>query len=409
MRSLAVVRELGPVPTSGGEVRVHHLVRTLAELGEVDVVRLRSWWDDDDVRDLDGMWDGVRIISPRARKVPSWRGHARWLLSPGLPSTLGFMDRAVIRESLVGWARPEYDAVLFDPAAAWYGLGGVVGAPEIVDLDDLKDVVTARGVAVGGSLPSGAVGDAPRWRSAVRMSRIRRDAIRWRRYQDLVAERVRSVLVASEIDQRRVGYPNAVVVPNGYDLRTPPVGRLGVGSPPTFAFPGTMRYGPNEDGAEVLVREVVPVLRELLPDAQVIIAGDASDRVKDLAAPPIVTVTGRVDRMEDVLARIDAVVVPLRVGGGTRIKIIEAWAHGIPVVSTSVGAEGLEAESGRDLLIADDPRGLARACVDVVADQGLRQRLIEAGRVRASGLTWTASRNKLRQVVLSTVGRAGPS
>ena len=89
----------------------------------------------------------------------------------------------------------------------------------------------------------------------------------------------------------------------------------------------------------------------------------------------------------------DAAVVPLRAGGGTRIKLLEAFAHGVPVVSTSVGAEGLDVEAGRHLLIADDPAGLADACRRLMEEPGL------ADRLRAEALRLVAARYATGRVV----------
>ena len=92
--------------------------------------------------------------------------------------------------------------------------------------------------------------------------------------------------------------------------------------------------------------------------------------------------TGYLDDMSDVLDDGTVVIVPLLSGSGTRVKILEAWARGLPVVSTSKGAEGLDAVDGRDLLIADEPDAFADACTRLVSDGGLRQLLRESGRAR---------------------------
>ena len=104
---------------------------------------------------------------------------------------------------------------------------------------------------------------------------------------------------------------------------------------------GTFDYAPNVDGARWLVEELAPAIRTKLPDLQIRIVGKTTGSVDTLAEPPLVTVVGKVPRMEPELARADLVVVPLRMGSGTRLKILEAFAHRVPVVSTPLGAEGL--------------------------------------------------------------------
>lgn len=100
------------------------------------------------------------------------------------------------------------------------------------------------------------------------------------------------------------------------------------------------------------------------------------------------TVEGYVEEMSSALARIDVAVVPLRMGVGTRIKVLEAWANRIPVVSTSVGAYGLVRDEASGLLIADSPAELAEALRDALTDMNLRCRLTEEGWKRVQSNTW---------------------
>jgi glycosyltransferase involved in cell wall biosynthesis len=116
--------------------------------------------------------------------------------------------------------------------------------------------------------------------------------------------------------------------------------------------------------------------------------GHHDDRIADLTSEDVV-LTGRVPDIEAELARADVVVVPIRFGGGTRIKILEAFAHRIPVVSTSVGCEGLEVSNGEHVLIADDPDGLADASVELLTDVDKRRSLIDAAHdLYTSRYTW---------------------
>jgi glycosyltransferase involved in cell wall biosynthesis len=117
-------------------------------------------------------------------------------------------------------------------------------------------------------------------------------------------------------------------------------------------------------------------------------------------------VTGWVDDLTAELVRADAVIVPLRYGGGTRIKIIEAWAHGVPVVSTSVGAEGLDAVDGGDILLADDAGALADCCARLLADEQLREVLAAAGRERfLAGYDWRSAEAEVARIAADVTGR----
>src|SRR5262245_35026062 len=216
------------------------------------------------------------------------------------------------------------------------------------------------------------------------------------KYRALEAEwlpRFDHVLVCSERDraavQRRAGHAALHVVPNG--VRRP--GPAAAGSPETggcirLLFVGSLSYFPNVDAATVLCRDVLPRLRaRLRRDVRVEVVGRRpSAAVASLADIPGVTVHADVVRLSPFYARAQAVVTPLRAGGGTRLKILEAFAHGVPVVSTSVGVEGLDVVSGQHLLIGEDPAELVEACQRLLETPGL------AGRLRAEALRIIAAR-----------------
>jgi len=130
--------------------------------------------------------------------------------------------------------------------------------------------------------------------------------------------------------------------------------------------------------------EVLPLVRAAVPEFTLDIVGSSPPpAVRRLARAPGVHVIGRVPDPRPWLRDAAIVVVPLRAGSGTRLKILEAWAAGRPVVSTTVGAEGLDAAHGRHLLVADDAPGFARAVRRLLADPRLRDRLAHAGRTLA--------------------------
>jgi glycosyltransferase involved in cell wall biosynthesis len=155
-------------------------------------------------------------------------------------------------------------------------------------------------------------------------------------------------------------------------------------------FQGLLRYLPNVDAAFFLARDILPALKARLGDVRIRLVGPPSDRVKKLETLPEVTVTGWVPQIDDELAVADLVLVPLRVGSGTRIKILEAFAHRVPVVSTTLGAEGLDVVGGRHLLLADTASTLADACERVVTDPERRSLLIdEAERLFLERYDWS--------------------
>jgi glycosyltransferase involved in cell wall biosynthesis len=159
-------------------------------------------------------------------------------------------------------------------------------------------------------------------------------------------------------------------------------------APARILFTGMMRHPPNEDAAGFFAREVLPRVQAAVPEAQFWIVGrDPSRAVRALGRLPGVVVTGYVADIRPYIAEATVVVVPLRFGSGMRNKILEAWAMGKCVVSTSLGAEGLDHEAGVDLVIADDVAAMAQRVVEALRDPGLRDR------VRARGRTLVATRH----------------
>jgi len=193
------------------------------------------------------------------------------------------------------------------------------------------------------------------------------------------------VYLCSMADQKRLldHVPGArtLVIPNAADIEyyqpratdPPSDGR-------TIVFFGHLSYFPNVDGVTHFAQEIWPRIAEAHPNARLkIIGGQAPQSLQALARPGI-EFTGFVSDLRPHLAEAAAVIVPLRLGGGTRLKIVEAMAMGKAVVSTMLGAEGIEATPGRDLLVADEPAAFADAVNRLLADPGLAKRVGQSAR-----------------------------
>ena len=148
-------------------------------------------------------------------------------------------------------------------------------------------------------------------------------------------------------------------------------------------FLGTYGYQPNCDAAERLIRHIWPPVRERVPEARLLIAGKGSERLASFKdAPPGVTFTGFVDDLDGLYAMSRVVACPLTAGGGTRLKLVEAASYGRPMVSTRVGAEGLDFEADREIVLRDDDAGFADACVHLLRDDAACDRLGRAARAK---------------------------
>jgi glycosyltransferase involved in cell wall biosynthesis len=189
------------------------------------------------------------------------------------------------------------------------------------------------------------------------------------------------------------GKPVATV-PNGVDLS----GFAPRGAVPTsgLVFTGLMSYRPNVDAVTYFVREILPLIHRTRPAETFTIVGwGITDEVRALLGP-LVIATSRVPDVRPYLAGAAAVVAPIRMGSGTRLKVLEALAMARPLVSTSLACEGLDVEPGRHLLVADDPARFAEAIIRVLEDRHLADRLGAAGRqLMESRYGWGASTAQL--------------
>jgi polysaccharide biosynthesis protein PslH len=150
----------------------------------------------------------------------------------------------------------------------------------------------------------------------------------------------------------------------------------------TIAFLGAMDWHANLDAVEFFVREVYPAIRRRVPEAKFLVIGrNPPPRIRALAAAdPSIEVTGTVPDVRPYLQRASVMVLPLRVGGGTRIKVFEAMASGVPIVSTLVGAEGLPLVDGEEILLADEPADFAERTCRLLENKELHERIRQQAR-----------------------------
>jgi glycosyltransferase involved in cell wall biosynthesis len=364
---ILMVSFVAPWPEdSGARIRAAQTLRALAAVGEVDLYCIldaqRARHGPPAPPDLE-----ARRVRVRVRPSPPiFRQRVAWLRPGGPPRRIAAWH-GDLHVDLAAWAETDYDLTWVVRAPAFAAIGTAPRGPVIVDLDDLGDVLATEEAEM-------ATTRVARWMAQV-------DARRWGRYQRALAADVLAVGVCSELDRTRAGLPNAVVVPNGYESGSLPddVGRP-THEPRTLLMQGALVRPPLVDAACALATDILPRVRAALPETRLLLVGPTDPSVRSLGDLPGVEVTGAVPEMVSWLAAADVVAVPMRWGSGTRIKIIEAFAHGIPVVSSTIGAEGLDARDGIHLLIADDPASFADACRRLLTDDELRVRLATAAR-----------------------------
>src|ERR1700733_1878705 len=240
--------------------------------------------------------------------------------------------------------------------------------------------------------------------SAASFGRRLHARLNWRKLQreEIDAyENADGVCVCSLADQQRLAKDapaaRTVIIPNAADVeRLQPRASDPAADADTVLFFGLLASVPNVDGLLFFIRDIWPKILAARPAAQFIVVGaNPAPELRALEAPGV-TIVGPVDDLRPFLSRAAVVVVPLRLGSGTRLKILESWAMARPVVSTSLGAEGLESVAGRHLLIADDPDEFAAAVLRILNEPELATRLGAAGRALVSeSYSWRGTAESL--------------
>jgi polysaccharide biosynthesis protein PslH len=233
-------------------------------------------------------------------------------------------------------------------------------------------------------------------RNPVKKSYFRLQSRRMQRFEGDICRRAGHIVAVSEIDaaamRQLFGAERISSVATGVDIDyfAPPPNQESKGD---LIFVGSMDWLPNIDAVQYFAAEILPFIHKERPECRVIIAGRRpTPALQDLACrEPRIVLTGTVPDVRPYLWGSTVSIVPLRIGGGTRLKIFEAVAAKLPVVSTSVGAEGLPLEHEKQILIADTPDAFARACLRLLSGSEARRKIAaDAWEFIAGRFSWDA-------------------
>jgi glycosyltransferase involved in cell wall biosynthesis len=256
--------------------------------------------------------------------------------------------------------------------------------PTVLDADDLMSRFHASALGQGG------------WKDNILESKR---SWQWRRREDLFLERFDVVCVCSEGDKAYLGGSDRIeVVPNGFDQSLGPLDRKRTGAP-TIGFVGSLKYPANRDGVLWFLKEVWPIIRQKVPQACFRVAGEGSFELATKFGDEV-TGIGWVEDIEAEMARWWLTIVPVHVGGGTRVKIATAFSFGCPVVSTTWGAYGYEVSNGREILLSDAPDAFADDCRRILEDERFANELARnAAEAFNRNWTWEAIAPRVRRVI----------
>jgi glycosyltransferase involved in cell wall biosynthesis len=404
LRVLHLTPELPQWPGgTGGAARQFHLLRRLVELGhDVTVAAPATLEQAARVDDLEAA--GLRtVISPRP--ASRWAETARALAGEPALVPRGVAQPVLAWQVSVFWHRlrpmaqraaaelgPEVVSVEHDHAAPW--IGDLPGrAPAVLTLQNVGwQYYESRAAAAPGPLGRALGLEARRFR--------RFDVRHLRAYDALVA-----MSDGDAAALRFLGRP-VEVVPNGVSTSELPA------QPPAAAaaallFTGTMAYPPNVEGILWFAREVWPQIRAAQPGVSLSVVGrDPPAAVRRLADDPGIEVTGTVPDVRPYFERATAVVAPVLSGGGTRLKLLEAWSAQRAVVATTQAGAGLAFEPGRQALIEDRPDRFAEATLRVLREPELRESLAQEGRrLVERHYDWRSLGERFESVLRRTAGQ----
>jgi sugar transferase (PEP-CTERM/EpsH1 system associated) len=361
----------------GGKLRTWHLMRHLARRHEITYLSFadpgQSAADIEGMREVAASVETIRRFDPRKRSLRFYADAAMHLVDP-LPYAVGkYRSRAFRRRLRELLSERTFELVVCDFLVPAVNLPRRLPCPAIIFTHNVEAEIWRRHAETQG----GALG---RLLYGVQHRRMLR-------FEGRTLGRFDGVLAVSNADcatferlyAGAIGGP-ILVVPTGVDTDYFAPAPSAADSR-QLVFTGSMDWLPNEDAMRFFCQDVLPLVRAEEPEVTLSIVGRApTPAVEKLGDEPGIRVTGRVDDVRPYIRDSAAYIVPLRIGGGTRLKIFEAMAMGKAIVSTTVGAEGLPVTSGKDVLLADEPRTFAESIVRLLRDVNRRRQLEAAAR-----------------------------
>jgi len=315
------------------------------------------------------------LTKPAATRWPRWQCYGRGILDFHSQPLVSDVNNEAAQRAVRSALRAAPDLVLahrLEVMSLIMKLSRDIGqTPVFFDLDDIEHVSLSRRLLRSPDWPM----ERLQLLQIPRLLLAEIQAVRWSRLTFVCSDQDRRYLRRLACSRRVEAVINSTHFPERVGGLTPD---------PVVLFVGYLGYKPNALAAEVLVRDIWPMVRTRVPNARLIIAGSLPHRVRSYRGiDPSVTFTGFVQDLAELYAQARVFCCPILSGAGTRIKIIEAAAHARAIVSTTLGAEGLIFENGREIILRDGVAPLADECVRLLRDPAAAERLGVAAREKA--------------------------
>ncbi len=387
---------------SGGRIRTYHILRQLDRRHEVTVLSYYGGSRDEAYEsEVRSHFPGAVTIYTAARDEGPLDRSVDYLrkLSCRAPYAVAKFTAPEVQHRLASWiGERRFDVVVCDFLSASLNFPQDLATPTVLFQHNVESVLWRRQAQVESNWPKKLVFKI----EAAKMLRYEREAVRRFHHIIAVSNRDRDVMT-SMTDPSRIS-----VIPTGVDIeRFRAVASDTALKRALVLFTGDMNFEPNIDGVSYFCREIWPKVLNRAPEARFRIVGRNPHRQVRKLSSDSVEVTGTVPSVIEHMQEAQVFVVPLRMGGGTRLKVYEAMAMGKAVVSTAVGAEGLEVHDGHDILLADHPARFADAVAAFLSDPELRRRYGVAAAELAARYDWSVIAERFADVLAQVVPAAG--
>lgn len=378
---------------NGGNIRTYHVLRYLSSRHQLTFYSYYGGSPDPNYeRELQQQLPGAIAVCTGKRELSGAARGIDYLAHLGAepPYAVSRFAHPGVQAQLRTWFREQkFDVAVCDFLDAAVNFPGRLSTPSVLFQHNVESEIWRRHADTATN---------PAKKTMYRMEfkkmlRYERSAVRKFQHVIAVSENDRS-LMTQWVDADRV-----TVVPTGVDLAQYAPDANASEPAPLVTFIGAMDWEPNVDGVEYFCSEVWPAIKAEVPEARFRIVGRNPVRRVQKWASDSIEVTGRVPSVVEHLRQSAVVIVPLRIGGGTRLKIYEAMATAKAVVSTTVGAEGLDVHSGRDIILADDAKAFSQSVVMLLRDRTLRKRYEAAAAETASRYDWPAIGQRFAEVL----------
>lgn len=372
----------------GGQLRALHVARALAKVGPVTLAIVGA--EPVDAASKARTAAEFPVAGEWSVEPTGIRGaRALWktLTDPSFVNVHGLALNPSSEKEIQAIAREHFDLIWFFKLRTANYFRQACWPGSVVDVDDVPSSAT-------GSHGKLAGGWAARFRGWILTQAMRLQEKRLPGRFDVLA-------VCSEADRTLLGGDPAIrVIPNGFERPTSPPERR-PSNPPRIGFIGLLDYEPNRDGVQWFLQNCWPILRAAVPGLVFRLAGKGAEQMMRTPVPGV-EVLGWVDDAGAEIATWSLMVIPIRSGAGTRIKIADTFSRQCPAVSTSLGAYGYEVKDGLELRLADTPEAFAQACLDLLRDPTAAQAMAE--RALAAYLkhwTWESIAPRVHDAALS--------